>query len=160
MQHDLVVFIAKGECEAQRVRDALQAMRKSPLLGVNQAVLVQKDNAGRVSVLQWRDLSSGSDRGGILVIDRLAELIFGEPSPAELDELAATGLDIDFLSLIAKQMQVNASALFFLLDRDGLEDSDELLEALSLFRVRIHKTTLSEVTINTILKTTILSSST
>lgn len=160
MQHDLVVFVAKGEWGAQRVRDALQAMRKSPLLGVNQAVLTQKDSTGLVNVLQRRSISSGFDGEILLIIDRLVELIFGNPSPATLDELRVVGLDIDFIALVAKKLQANSSALVFLLDRDGLEDSDELLEALSLFKGKIYKTTLSEVTITTILETNIHYSST
>ncbi len=159
MQYDLIVWITDGEWEAQRVRNALQTMRKSPLLGVNHAVIAKKDSAGRVSVLQWRDLSNSSGHRETQVLDCLAELIFGEPGPTMLDDLAATGLDIDFLSLIGQKMQKNSSALFFLLNRDGLGDTGELLDALSLFRGKTNKTTLSEVTIATIQETNTFSSS-
>lgn len=152
MQHDLIVFVSDGEREAQRVQEALQGMRKSPLLGVNRVVMIRKDSNGRVSVLQRRDLSSDSDRKNVQVLDHLAELIFGEPSPAVLDGLERAGLDTRVLSLIGTQIPSGSSALLFLLDRDGMEDTDELLDALSLFRGMTYRTTLSEETIAAILE--------
>jgi uncharacterized membrane protein len=130
------------EEEASSVYDALQQMRGSPLLGLENAAVVTKDNRGRLAVTQKRELS----RAGVDPVDDLVHsaiaLLFGDPPEEVVQALVSQGFDDRFREQVAQEMVEDSSALHFLLTRDSNVDRGRLLGTLTLFKGRVFETTL------------------
>jgi uncharacterized membrane protein len=132
----------EGEEEAPSVCDALQRMRGSPLLGLENAIAVTKDGRGRLAVYQKRELSrAGVDPGSDLVSSAIA-LLFGNPPDEMVQALVEKGFDDRFREQVAQAMGDNSSALLFLVARDSQVDRSRLLDVLTLFKGRVFETTL------------------
>ncbi len=145
MNSDFIVITFDCEARAKIVFDALQVMRKKPLLGLENAIMVNKDNAGRISLLLKRELSVDPRMKGDMLLYHLADLIFGAASFQTEAALARFGIDESFRENVNRTMGINSSALLFIVGYDGLGDTIELLNALSLFRGKIHHTTLPPI---------------
>lgn len=137
MYSDLIVAFMHGQSDACILRQALRAMRKQRLLGVEQSVALSRDQEGRFQPCQ-ADEPEGERIGSLAVLVTMVQSLFGEEAHSP-----AAGLDEEFVSVVARARRDNSSALLFLLYRDGLTDTDELRRALSLFQIRICETTLS-----------------
>ena len=135
MNSDLIVMTFDDGEMAQTVYEALQAMRKSKVLGLGDSVTLSTDGAGRVRLHQGAEASTG-------LAPLLAETILRSPE-GEASELDVVKLDHDFLDTVVAGLRHNHSALLFFIDSDGLSDACELLDALALFRGIIHQTTLT-----------------
>lgn len=154
MNSDLIVITFDDEDEAVKVLDAMQSMRKEPLLKLEQAVVVTKDQAGKVRLRQTRDLAAGGTVAGESVLSLLAGLIFGRSFGIvwgidvgkAVRDLTGYGFDENFLTAVDKTMENNSSAIMFLVRRDSTSDPNEVLKVLTLFRGKIHQTTLSPQT--------------
>ena len=146
-----VVITFDDEDEAVKVLDAMQSMWKEPLLKLEQAVVVTKDQVGEVRLRQTRDLAAGGTVAGESVLSLLAGLIFGRSFGIvwgidvgkAVRDLTGYGFDENFLTAVDKTMGHNSSAIMFLVRRDSTSDPDEVLKVLTLFRGIIHQTTLS-----------------
>jgi uncharacterized membrane protein len=134
---DLIIAFMPDENDACVLRKALQTMRKQRLLGVDRSVALSRDPAGGFRLCR-------ADEAAVEGHDSLAELIaiaqwlFGQAAPFQGD-----GFDGVFLAAVARSWHDSASALLFLIRRDGLSDTDELRRVLSLFHTRICETSLS-----------------
>ena len=154
MNSDLIVITFDDADEALKVSEAMQVMRKEPLLNLEQSVIVTRDRVGKVKLHQTRDLTAN----GYVVYDNvlglLAGLIFGSPMGmvwgvdvgGTMLELTRQGLDDKFVQGVEKSVSNNASAILFLIRRDTRSDRNEVLNVLSLFKGKIHHTTLSPET--------------
>ena len=142
MHNDLIVMTFDREGEAQRVYDSLQSMRKSPLLGLEDAAVVTVDSAGTVNLHQRRKLPAALGTTVSELLGGIADLIFGDPPEEMVRALAKEGLDDRFVEKVARMMGNNSSALLFLVAYNSMGDTGELLGALALFKGKIHQTTL------------------
>jgi hypothetical protein len=134
---DLIVAFMHGQNDACMLRQALRAMRKQRLLGVEQSVAVSRDQEGKFQPCQ-ADEPEGERIGSLAVVTTIVQSLFGEET-----HTPAAVLDEAFVSAVARARRDNSSALLFLLDRDGASDAGELRRVLSLFQTRICETTLS-----------------
>lgn len=137
MYSDLIIAFMPHENDACVLRDALQAMRKQRILGVDRSVALSRDQAGGFRLCE-ADEAAAEERGSLSELVAIAQWLFGQTTP-----LQGEGLDDVFLAAVARAWRDRASALLFLIRRDGLSDTDELRRVLSLFQTRICETTLS-----------------
>ncbi len=154
MNSDLIVITFDDADEALKVAEAMQAMRKEPLLNLNQSVVVTRNRMGRVRLRQTRDVTANGNVTNGDVLGLLAGLIFGNPMGVvwgvdvgeAVVELTQQGLDDKFLQVVEQSMGNNSSAILFLVRRDGHSDRDEILNVLGLFKGKVHHTTISPET--------------
>jgi len=144
MQNDLIIMTFYNEREAHKVIDSLRDMRKSQILGLDQASIVTKDTTGKALLHQQHALSQRRRSPGDQILRCFAELIFNTFPTEVVQNLVDVGLDETFIHGIAQMMRKNSSALLFYIDHDDIEDKDELLKTLSLFWGNIHQTTISD----------------
>lgn len=137
MYSDLIIAFMPGESDACVLREALQAMRQQRILGVDQSLALFKDKDVRFRLCRV-DEAAVDGHGSLSELVTIAQWLFGQATP-----LQGHGLDEVFLAAVARGWRDSASALLFLLRRDGLSDTDELRRVLSLFQTRICETTLS-----------------
>lgn len=151
MNSDLIVITFDDADEAFKVLEAMQAMRKEPLLNLEQSVIVTRDRIGKVRLHQTRDLTVNGNTVDGDILGLMVGLIFGsamgvvwgvDVGEARV-ELAQQGLDDKFVQVIETSMGNNSSAIFFLIRRDSRSDRDEVLNVLGLFRGKVHHTTIS-----------------
>jgi len=154
MNSDLIVITFDDADEALKVSEAMQAMRKEPLLNLEQSVIVTCDRVGKVRLHQTRDLAANDTMVNSDVLGLLAGLIFGSPVGVvwgvevgeARHELTQRGLDDKFVQMIETSVGNNASAILFLVRRDSRSDRDEVLNVLGLFKGKVHHTTISPET--------------
>jgi uncharacterized membrane protein len=151
MNSDLIVITFDDADEALKVFDAMQAMRKEPLLNLEQSIIITRNRTGKIRLHQTRDLTANDNVANGDVLGLLAGLILGNPmgvvwgievGEARL-ELARQGFDDKFGQVIATSMGNNSSAIFFLIRRDSRSDRDEVLNVLGLFKGKVHHTTIT-----------------
>lgn len=140
MHSDLLVVTFDNQEGAGRARDALQRTRKSPLLGLESALMVTVDGAGTVSLQPGRELLA---RQGNDLLEVIVDVIFADPPNGMLRRLVEQGLDAHFVEAVARTTGKNSSALLFLVRYDGVSDTGELLDALAPYNGKPHLTTLS-----------------
>lgn len=143
MHSDLVVMTFDCEGEAHRVREALQATRRSSLLAPENAAIVTKDRAGRAKLDHEWEMGDGWQGNDLNLLNKIARMTCNLPPEKVLHALAKAGLETRFLENIAGALGNDSSALLFLVRPDGVPDADELLGALALFKGKLHRTTLS-----------------
>jgi uncharacterized membrane protein len=132
---DLIVMTFDGGEMAQIIYDSLQAMRKSQVLGLDDTAIVTKDGAGRVRLRPEPEASTG-------LAGLLGALLFRSPQ-RDVPDGVQENVDDEFLRTVGAALHNSSSALLFYLHPDSLSDGGELLNALALFRGRIHQTTIS-----------------
>lgn len=142
MHNDLIIMTFDHDEDAHRIYDALHIMRKSPLLGLDDAAMVTVDSTGNATYHRQRKLppEPGATNGDLLSL--IAELIFVDPTKVMLSAMARVGLDERFLEKVSRMMGNNSSALLFLVAYNSVSDASELLGTLALFKGKIHQTTL------------------
>ena len=142
MHSHLIVMTFEQEEEAQRVYNALERMRGSSLLGLENAAALTKDRHGTFAVTRKRVLSpAGVGPGDDLVRSAIA-LLFGNPPEEVLQVLVREGFDERFREHVVQAMASNCSAFVILLPRDSQVDRGRLLGILTLFEGQVLETTL------------------
>jgi uncharacterized membrane protein len=151
MNNDLIVITFDDADEALKVSGAMQAMRKEPLLNLDQSVIVTRDRRGKVRLHQSRNLTANGNMTNGEVLGLLTSLIFGSPIGVvwgiavgeQIQALTQQGLDEKFVQMIEQSVGNNTSAIVFLVRRDNRSDRDEILNVLRLFKGKVHHTTIS-----------------
>ena len=144
MRSRLIAMIFEKEGEASRVYEALQRMRGSSLLGLENAAAVTKDGHGNLAVTQKRELSpTGVVQHHDLTSLTIA-LLFGEPPDDMLQSLARKGFDVRFREQVVRAMANHSSALIILMSQDSQVDRGQLLSILKLFKGKVYETTLPQ----------------
>jgi uncharacterized membrane protein len=151
MKSDLIVITFDDADEALKVSEAMQAMRKKPLLNLEQSVIVTRDRTGKIRLHQTRDITEIGTVANGEILGLLAGLIFGSPMGVvwgvdvgeKMHELTRRGFDEKFVRMIEQVVGNNTSAIVFLVRGDGRSDRDEVLKVLALFKGKVHHTTLS-----------------
>ena len=146
MRSDLILMIFERQGEAQRVYDAIQSMRKEPLLGLENAAVVTKDSAGTVSLYNRRLVPVHQEAASDDLLSLVADLVFGTPPEDVVRALSRAGMDDRFVPRVTWAMKEDSSALLILVRHDSVSDEHELLRTLALFKGVIYQTTLSPET--------------
>ena len=152
MRNDLIAAAYESVGLAQGVYDSLQNMRKGPLLGLQNVVIVTKSGDGKVIITLKKELPAAPGNTNAELLTFIAEMIFSDSQNEMVQGLVDGGLDELFLEKFSRATDTNSSALLFLLSYNSMSDVDELLSMLALFKGRIYQTTLSRQTITAIEK--------
>lgn len=153
MQNDLIIMTFDHDEDAQKIYDALHIMRKSPLLGLDDAAMVTVDSNGSATYHRRSKLPSEPDGAYGDLLSLIADLIFVDPTEVLLSAIARMGLDERFLEKVSRMMGNNSSALLFLVAYNSVGDASELLGTLALFKGKIHQTTIPSETNTGLLRT-------
>lgn len=143
MYSDLIAMIFDRHVDTQRVYDAIQSMRHSPILGLGKAVIVNRDSTGRTSLYQRREVPAAPKAKEADVLGLIADLLFGAAADERMATWGKVGLDEQFVESVVRAMETDKSALLALVRYDDIADRDELLRILALFKGRVHQTTMS-----------------
>jgi len=141
MNSDLIIMIFVQEEDALKARQALEIMRDSGLLGLENAALVIKDSTGRAAVHQRWELPAYPRKPSSHLPVIFADAIFRSTSREGVQKLADAGLDERFLKDVTHELGPSSSALLIYVPHDSLVDTRRLLDTLGLFRGTLHHTT-------------------
>ena len=145
MSSKLIVMTFHHRGDAKTVLKAMETMRKSPILNLENSVWVTKDKGGSFTYL-YNESDDAQGNREIRILLSLAQLIFDPSQEAGVSPLIKKGLDYHFMKDIAAVMQEDSSALFLLVDKESGFDNHEILNTFALFKGTIHQTSLlSEV---------------
>ena len=142
MHSHLIVVTFEGQDEASNVYDALERMRASPLLGLQNAAIVSRDGSGRLAVIRRRRLSQVGEDPGTYLTGSAITLLFGDPPDEWLQMLVREGFDDQYREQVVSEMAGDSSALVFPVAGDSSVDRNRLLGVLTLFKGRVFETTL------------------
>ena len=124
------------------VLEAIQAMRKSPILSLESVVVATKDCKGEITVRPGQPSEVSQKEWDTRMLLAFAELILSAPAKGGIDAIADREMDRRFVSEIAESMAGESSALFVLTRENGIHDAGETRSTLALFKGRIHQTSL------------------
>jgi uncharacterized membrane protein len=136
---DLVAVIFDDESTAFEMRGALIKMQTEYLLELEDAVVVSKDEKGKVKLHQAVDLTSmGAASGGFwgmlvgsLLFMPIVGAAIGAGAGALSGKLADTGISDDFMKRLGQEFKPRTAALFVLVRK---VTPDKVLAGLTAFR--------------------------
>ena len=146
---DLIVVGFDNELKADEVQHKLEQMQKEHLVDLEDAVVVIKNEKGKVKVKQSYDLvSSGAISGGfwgsligLLFLHPLLGVAAGIATGALSGALTDIGIDDDFIKDLGATIEPGTSALFLLV-REATPD--KVLEELRPYGGKLLQTSLSK----------------
>jgi uncharacterized membrane protein len=144
----LVVIGYESEIKAEEVRLALLKLQKEYVLDVLDAVVVVRDEKGKVRLRQMYNLTAaGAIRGGfwgtligMLFLNPLFGFAVGAASGAISGALADVGIDNQFMKNLAETLQPGTAALCMLVHTEA---PDKVVEEIQQFGGKVIKTNLS-----------------
>ena len=143
MKSELIVMTFRRRNEAKTVLKAIRAMRKSPILCLDSVVMAIKDPKGQITLRPSQESATAQENRDTQILLTLADLILCAPAKDAIDAITDRGMDSQFLREIASIMEDESSALLFLNRQNSIHDADEMRSTLTLFKGRIHQTSLS-----------------
>ncbi len=146
---ELIVVGFDNELKADEVLHKLGQMQKEHLVDLDDAVVVIKNEKGKVQVKQSYDLvTSGAISGGfwgsligLLFLHPLLGVTVGLATGALSGALTDIGVDDDFIKDLGKTIEPNTSALFLLVRK---ATPDKVLEELRPYGGKLLQTSLSK----------------
>ena len=127
----LIAVTYDNEYKAEEVRLAFLKMQKTYLVSLEDAVVVEKKQNGKIKLHQMYNLTASGAVGGgfwgvligLIFLNPLLGLVVG----AEAGALSDVGINDDFMKQLAENLTPGTSALFVLVDSDL---TDKVLDAL------------------------------
>jgi uncharacterized membrane protein len=144
MNSELMVMTFRHQNRAETVLEAIRAMRKSPVLCLESAVVATRDHKGKVTLRSSPEAAAAQEKRDTHMLLTLAELILGAPAQDAIDAITERGMDGRFVAEVARSMEDASSALLVLTREDSIHDAGETRRTLALFKGRIHQTSLPE----------------
>lgn len=131
----LIVVTYDTEFKAEEVRLAFLKMQKSYLVSLEDAVVVEKTQNGKIKLHQMYNLTAGGAVGGgfwgvligLIFLNPLLGLVVGAGAGAVAGALSDVGINDNFMKQLAENLTPGTSALFVLVDS---ELTDKVLDAL------------------------------
>ena len=144
----LVVIDYESEVKAEEVRLALLKMQKDYLIDLEDAVVVVRDENGKVKLRQLYNLTvagmaSGGFWGaliGLIFLNPLFGFAIGAAAGAISGALRDVGIDDNFMKQLGQTLKPGTAALFVLIRR---MTPDKVLEEIQKFGGTLIKTNLS-----------------
>ena len=144
----LVVIDYENEVKAEEVRLALLKMQKEYLIDLVDAVIVVRDEKGKVKLRQLYDLTAaGAVSGGfwgalvgLLFLNPLFGFAIGAAAGAISGALRDVGIDDNFMKQLGQTLKPNSAALCVLVRQ---VTSDKVVEEIKKFGGTLIKTNLS-----------------
>jgi uncharacterized membrane protein len=144
----LVVIDYESEVKAEEVRLALLKMQKDYLIDVADAVVVVRDEKGKIKLRQLYNLTaSGAASGGfwgalvgLLFLNPLFGFAIGASAGAISGALTDVGIDNRFMKELAETLKPGTAALFVLIRK---MTADKVVEEIQKFGGTLIKTNLS-----------------
>jgi uncharacterized membrane protein len=140
MNSELFVLTFSEEEDTQKTLQALETMGKNWAFGLNNAVLVKRDESGRALVHQYTRYPSWRPVSDNKFLLSFTEAVFRDTQKDAIRPLVDAGLDECFLEEVASTLQPGGSALMVYIPDDSLVDTRLLLETLATFRGTVHQT--------------------
>lgn len=136
---DLIVVTFDDEATAFALRAELVKLQKEYLIDMEDAVVVTRDEAGKVKLHQATNLTAAGAMGGsfwglligVLFLNPLLGLAVGAGSGALAGALSDVGINDKFMKDLGASLQNGGSALFVLVRK---VTGDKVLEQLGDFR--------------------------
>jgi hypothetical protein len=127
---------------------AMEIMRNSDFLGVMNAVVVAMDKVGKVFVHSQCQLADPSSEMAHL----LACAILAKHPEAGGQKLVNAGLDEEFVKRVSSAQRPESSAILNYVRQNSLVDTQQVLDALNLFKGTLYHTTVPPDVAEAILK--------
>ncbi len=145
---DLVVIAYNDQFKAEEIRLKLWKMQKEYLIDLEDAVVAEKNDQGKVKLHQPVNLTAAGAAGGgfwgmlvgLIFLNPLLGLAVGATAGAVSGALTDVGINDKFMKELAESMQPRSSALFVLVRR---ATADKVLEELKGTGGKVLKTSLS-----------------
>ena len=133
----LIAVTYDTEFKAEEVRLQFLKMQKSYLVSLEDAVVVEKKQNGKVKLHQMYNLTASGAVGGgfwgvligLIFMNPLLGLVVGAGAGAVAGALSDVGINDDFMKQLAEKLTPGTSALFVLVDSDL---TDKVLDALKI----------------------------
>ena len=143
----LVVIDYESEVKAEEVRLALLKMQKDYLVDLDDAVVVVRDNKGKVRLRQMYNLTAaGAVSGGfwgaligLLFLNPLFGFVLGTAAGAISGALRDVGIDDNFMKRLGETLKPDSAALCVLIRQ---MTADKVLEEIQKFGGTLIKTNL------------------
>ncbi len=131
----LIAVTYDNEYKAEEVRLAFLKMQKTYLVSLEDAVVVEKKQNGKIKLHQMYNLTASGAVGGgfwgvligLIFLNPLLGLVVGAGAGAVAGALSDVGINDDFMKQLAENLTPGTSALFVLVDSDL---TDKVLDAL------------------------------
>lgn len=147
---NLIVIAFEEEHKAFELRAELVKLQKEYLIKMEDAVVVTKDDEGKVKLHQAVNLTAAGAVGGtfwgaligLIFLNPLVGAAVGAGAGAISGKIADIGIDDKFMKELGETFQPNTSALCVLVKQ---ATPDKVLEKLSGFGGKVLQTSLSKV---------------
>ena len=134
MKNELIIMTFAIKEGAMNARQALEIMRHKQLFGLENAVTVTRDRAGKVAIFQQRISPTDVHNPYGQISGILADAIFVLPPEEGLQKLVDAGLDEGFLREVRSALDPDSSALLSYIPQDSLVDTQRMIDTLKQFR--------------------------
>ena len=146
---DLIVISFEDEQTAFALRAELAKLQQEYLIEMDDAVVVTKDDKGKVKLHQAVNLTAAGAVGGgfwgmligMIFLNPLAGAAIGAGAGALSGKLRDLGISNDFMKELGETFQPGTSALFVLVRK---ATPDKVLEGLKGFKGKVLKTSLTK----------------
>lgn len=122
----LIVVAYDSQFKAEEIRLDFLKMQKSYLVALEDAVVVEKKQDGKIKLHQMYNLTAQGAAGGgfwgvligLIFMNPLLGLVVGAGAGAVTGALSDVGINDDFMKQLAEKLTPGTSALFVLVDAD------------------------------------------
>ncbi len=152
MTIDLVAMVFDQDEDASKAKWVLDTLHKTRALGLENAVVVERDTAGKAFVQKYKRLPAGEPVLDDTFLILFANAIFTGIATERERDLVIAELDEVFLEEIDTAWQSSNSALLIFSSRKSLVDLRRLLNYLSEYRGTLFQTTIPEQIVESILE--------